>query len=89
MIDPTEPATMVEVLEDLDDLHAAATRASSTIARATRRYSYTELTEGTGLSRATIQRWRIEHPTAVYLRAAETRRTMTTETYDTTEESYR
>ncbi len=68
---PGGPWYLVELLEEL---HATANRVRAGLARATRDYSYGEIAEATGLSIGTIQRWRIEHPTAAVLRAADVRR---------------
>ena len=64
--------------ELLDELHPAATRVRSGLAAATRDHSYGDIAEATGLTIGTIQRWRIKHPTAAVMSAADARRQTTT-----------
>ena len=77
------------LIELLDELHATANRVRAGLAQATNDYSYATIAKATGLSVGTIQRWSVEHPTATMLRAAETRRSMTVEQYDTDTNTYR
>ena len=62
------------ITDALDALEAAAARAGSVLFAAVSDHGYRTVAAATGLSLATVQRWRLEVPPAATLRTARLRR---------------
>ena len=58
-----------QLLAALDDLQASAARLRSALHAATTKQGFRDVALATGLTVNTIQRWRMEHPTAATLHA--------------------
>lgn len=69
----------VDLVEALEDLEAAASKVRRLLAENTRRHGYRATAAMAGLTVHTVQRWRHEVPPSPALRAAQARRTTTTE----------